>query len=730
MISRKFGLAGVLFAIATTAAAQIPFQLLVSQSNNAITVQNGASLTFVAAVGQSATAKLTATYTGTGQVVISQIPNVFGSSAFTATLPAKLPIVLNPGASVTVTINFSPTSATASSSQMNLPYVETVSTTTGTTTSTTSTANVITLGLQGTAPSFALSYVLQTDQNVVPIQSGGLIPFAPTLVGATAQAALNVTNTGSGPGTVTGISISGSAFKISGKPLLPSTVNSGQTLQVLVLYTPTAVGTDTGLITITFDSGSPVTVNLSGSGTASSFTYSILSTTPPTAISPGGTISLPNTQVGQSSTITIRVLNSGNANGTVSSVNIAGQGFSLSTLVLPNVLAPNASLTFNITFTPTQPGAQTGTLIVNSDTFSLSGTGLGALLVYSYVAGGSTITLGAGNNSVVFSPVMVSQSEQLIFDVKNAGTLPATISNIGVGSGPYVVSGLPPLPVTLAPNADFQITIKFTPTTVGPANGTLLLDATTIALIGSGTAPPPLPAYTIAGPSGNTAPMTQPTVGLTLASAYPVAITGVLTMSIAGALPADPAVQFATGGRTVAFTIPANQTSAVFGTQGTQLGLQTGTVASTITLTPSFATQAGNVDLTPAAPSSLQFTVAPAVPSLIAMQLGSLSATGFTIQVTGFSTPRSLKSMAVQFTTAPGFSMPTTQFTIDVSQVSTVWYDSTASQAFGSLFTISVPFTFQGTVPAGQSILKAITSVSVTMSNALGASNSLQAAVP
>ena len=635
---------------------------------------------------------------------------------------------MNPGDSISITINFSPTSATASSSQLNLPYVETVSTTTGTTTSTTSTANVITLGLQGTAPSFALSYVLQTDQNVVPFQSGGTIPFTPTLVGATAQAALDVTNTGSGPGTVTGISISGSGFRISGKPLLPATVVSNQTLQVLVLYTPTSVSSDSGVITITFDSGSPVTVNLSGSGTAPSFTYSILSTTPPTAFAPGGAISLPNTQVGQSSTITIRVLNSGNANGTVSSVNIAGQGFSLSALVLPNVLAPNASLTFNITFTPTQPGAQSGTLLVNSDTFTLSGTGLGSLLVYSYVAGGSTITLGAGNNSVIFSPIMISQSAQLIFDVKNIGTLSATISNIGVGSGPYIVSGLPSLPVTLAPNADFQITIKFTPTVVGPSNGTLLLDAATIALIGSGTQPPPLPSYTISGPSGNIAPMTQPSVGLTLASAYPVALTGVLTMSVSGTLPADPAVQFATGGRTVSFVIPANQTSAVFGTQGAQLGLQTGTVASGITLTPTFATQAGNVDLTPASPASLQFTVAPAVPSLIAIQVASPTTTGFTIQVTGFSTPRSLKSIAVQFTTAPGFSMPTTQFTVDVSQVSTVWFNSTASQAFGGQFTISVPFTFQ--VPAGQSILNAITSVSVTMSNSLGVSSSIQAAVP
>ncbi len=731
MISRRIGLAGLLFAFATTAAAQIPFQLLVSQSQSAITVQNGASLTFVSAVGQSQTAQLTATYTGTGQVVISQTPNVFGSPAFSAALPAKVPIVLNPGASVSITITFSPTSATASSSQMNLPYVETVSTTTGTTTTTTSTANVISLALQGTAPSFALSYVLQTDQNVVPFPSGGTIPFTPTLVGATAQAALNVTNTGSGPGAVTGISISGSAFKIQGKPLLPATVVAGQTLQVLVLYTPTAVSSDTGVITITFDTGSPVTVNVSGSGTAPTFTYSILSTTPPTAISPGGTISLPNTTVGQSSTITIRVLNSGNANGSVSSLSIAGQGYSLSNVpVLPDVLAPNASVTFNLTFTPTQPGAQSGTLIVNSDTFTLSGSGLGPLLVYSYVAGGTSITLGGTNTSVVFSPVMVSQSEQLIFDVKNTGTLPATISNIGVAAGPYTLSGLPSLPVTLAPNADFQITIKFTPTTVGFSNGTLQLDATGISLVGSGTQPPTLPAYTISGPSGNTAALTQPTVGLTLASAYPVALTGVLTLSVSGTLPADPAVQFATGGRTVSFTIAANQTSAVFGTQGTQLGLQTGTVASSIALTPTFATQAGNVDLTPASPSSLQFTVAPAVPSLIALQIATVSTTGFTIQATGFSTPRSLKSVLVQFTTATGYSMPTTQFTIDVSQVSTVWFNSSASQAFGGQFTISVPFTFQGVVPVGQSIVNAIASVSVTMSNALGASNSLQAAVP
>jgi hypothetical protein len=323
---------------------------------------------------------------------------------------------------------------------------------------------------------------------------------------------------------------------------------------------------------------------------------------------------------------------------------------------------------------------------------------------------------------------MISQSAQVNFDVKNTGTLQATISNIGIGqpNGPYSLSGLPPLPVTLAPNADFHLTITFKPTAVGFSNGTLLLDTTTIALVGSGTQPPSLPAYTIGGASGTVAAGSQPSITLTLASGYPVALSGVLTAAVSGSLPADPSVLFATGGLAVPFVIPANTTSAVFGSQGTQIGLQTGTVAGTITLTPSFATQPGGVDVTPAGPATLQLTVAPAAPTLIAIQLTGQTTNGFTISVTGFTTTRALNSWNVQFTTAAGYTMPVTQFTIDVQQISTVWFQSTASRAFGGQFTLSIPFTFQGTVPTGQTVLSSIASVSVTLTNGVGTSNSIQ----
>lgn len=727
MMARFGGLAVLLVATGAAGLAQIPFQIVVTQGQNATTIANGSTVTFVSSIGQSSSAQITVTYMGTGQATFSAQPIFYGSSQFKATVTSTLPAVLVPNANLFMNVQFTPTSATATSAQINLQYVETLP-------SGTVNDGTIAISLQGTASSIVLSYALATNQNVVPLQSGGVIPFPATLVGTTAQAALNLTNVGSGPGNVTAISITGSAFQLQGIPLLPATIGSGANLQVSVLYTPSGNGSaDTGQITITYATGSPVTINVTGSGDSPIFTLQLLNTSPPTTVSPGGTISLPNTQVGQSSSFSVRVQNTGSASGTVNTIAAAGQGFSLSDVpTLPQTLAVGASLTFTITFAPTQPGAATGTLILNSNTIQLSGSGLGSLLTFSYVAGGTTITLSGTSGSVVFSPTTISQSEQIAFQVTNSGTLPATIANIGVGQtgGPFTVSGLPPLPVTLAPNESFQIMITFTPVSLGFSDGTLVLDSTTLALVGSGTAPPALPAYTISGPSGTAAPMTQPSIGLALTSPYPVAISGVLTLQVAGTLPADPAVQFATGGRTIAFVIPANQTNAVFASLGTQIGIQTGTVASTIALIPSFATQAGSVDITPASPVTLQFAVAPAVPGLIAVQIADLTTTGFTIEVTGFTTTRILDSMTVQFTTNPGFVMQTSKFTVNLQQISTVWFGGTASQAFGGQFTISIPFTFAGSLPAGQSVVSSIASVATAITNDQGTSSTLQTALP
>ena len=717
------------FALSCAASGQstaFPFQLLFTHSNNALTLQNGSTVAFDSPVGQTSSANVVATYLGSGQATISQQPLVFGSTAFTATLVIVPPVTLSPGQSFQFTIQFAPTNSTQSNAQLNLPFTENFATSPPTTSS-----NAIQLGLTGTAPSFALSYVLTSNQNVVPLQQGGTITFPATQVGTSSLAGLNVTNLGSGAGNITGISSTGAAFHLSGLPLFPFSVPANQTFQVVITYTPTGVGTDTGQATVTFDSGSPITINLQGSGSSSSFVYQIQSN-PPTVVAPGGTIPFPATNVGQTSSLTLRILNSGNANGTVSSISISGQGFQITNpQVLPQVLAPNASLTLNISFSPSQSGNLTGSLFINSDTLSLAGTGLGPQLAFSYVAGGNTITLGSSNNSVVFSPIAITQSEAIILDVQNTGTLPAVISNIGIGinNSPFSLSGVPSLPVSVQPGSSFPLTITFTPTTLGFSNATLLFDTTAIQLVGSGTQPPPLPSYSFQGPIGNANAMAQPGVGLTLSAPYPVAIAGVLTLTVSGTPTPDPAVQFSSGGFTALFTIAANSTNAVFANQASQIFLQTGTVASTITLTPSFATQAGGVSLTPATPPTLQFAIAPAAPVLITSTIATQSANSFSLSIVGYSTTRSLTSLSVKFTAASGFTVPTTQLTVDLTQISTAWFGSTASEPFGGQFSLAVPFNFQGTAPAGQSLINAISAVSVSLANSVGGSNTLTTAL-
>ena len=456
-----------------------------------------------------------------------------------------------------------------------------------------------------------------------------------------------------------------------------------------------------------------------------------VNTTPPATISNGGTISFPTTVVGSQASLAVQVTNVGTSNTTISNLSVAGTGFLITPLTLPVTLAPNASATVIVTFAPTQAGTANGSLTINNSTFLLSGTSLGSPLVYTYTAGGSTVTISTSNPSIIFSPVAVGQTANLVFDVRNAGTTPIVISNIGIGqgAGTFTVTGLPPLPVTIAPGADISFTVTVKPTTLGFVNGTLIIDNTSVPIIASGTAPPSLPSYTITV-TGTVAPRSQPRVSLTLSQPYPVAIAGTLTITQSGTLPNDPAVQFSSGGQSVPFVIPANGTTALFGGTNTSIAFQTGTVASTITFTPAFMTQAGGLSLTPVSPATLQVTVAPAAPTLVGIQLANETTTGFSVLVTGYTTSRTLTNMNVQFATKPGFVMAQSQITISLQTASNLFFQSNASQTFGGQFTITVPFTFTGTLVSGAPVVSALASVSVNVSNELGTSNTVQATLP
>jgi hypothetical protein len=734
-------IAALLAVMAGAAAAQtFPFQLLITSGGTAATVANGSSVGVNAEIGQSVTIHVTATYlpaVSSNTATISQVPTLLGATLqFSVTaFPKTLPLQLSSGNQFSFDVTFKSSSAAVATAQLTLPFTETASSLSGSGGPTTI-QNAIVLVLQGTSPSFQLSYVLQSNLNVVPLQPGGAINFGGTLVNTTALANLNITNVGSGFGTIKAITPpAGTAFKLTGTPLLPYTLSaagsSGNNLTLQVAYTPTSATTDNDQLQVMFSSGATLTVLLQGNGIAPTYTYTLLNGTS-TPVTPPGPIAVPDVAIGSTSSVTVRVQNTGSANGTINNPpSIGGQGFTLTVPALfPQTLKPNDSFTFTINFTPTQPGQAKGTLVVGGDLFSLTGNGLGPQLAFSYNSPAGTINLNNGD-SVVFTPVPVTQSEQIAFTATNNGTQPAIISNIGIGeaNSPFSVSGVQSLPFSLAPGASTQFNVTFAPTTVGPATGTLRLNTTVVGLTGSGNQPPPLPSYTIQGPTGTAAPQSQSPISLTLASGYPVALAGTLTLTTGGNLPTDQNVQFLTGGRTVPFVIPANSTSANFAGQGSQIFLQTGTVAENIIVTPDFKTQAGGIDLTPSSPTTLQFNIGTAAPVLVAVTVSNVVSNGFVLNVTGYSTTRSVNSITVQFNPAAGYNFGSAaQATLDLHSSSAAWFQASASQAFGGEFEVSIPFTLAGpTPPVGKTLVQAIASVAATVSNDIGTSNSLAA---
>jgi hypothetical protein len=709
------GLLGLLNSAAW--AQSFPFELRIQQGNNVFIVPNDATLTMPAsAIGKVTSITLTATYRGSTSATITNA-QFFGSTDISLdTSKLTLPLKMNPADSFTIGVTFKPSTPAIVSGQLNISYLEAPA---GTTPGTTPTSGTIALSLTGITPNLTVSYFLQSNGNIMPLAQGASVLFPQTLVNSTVAATIIISNSGSGAGSVSGIAVSGAVFQPLGLPAQPATINPGSDLRFVITYAPTQVGADTGSVQISLG-GVLFNASLTGSGVQPGYSYQIGSQ----AFTPNQTVALPDTNVGDTSSVTIQVRNTGTAAGTISSIGVSGPFTISDTPAVVPTLQPNDLFTFTLGFTPVQTGKNTGKLRIGNDQFDLTGNGLGPNLVFSY---GATATAVKGGGSVIFSPLQVGSEARQPFTVTNSGTTAATVASVGVDDtrGVYRLESLPSLPVTLAPNDSFTFTIVFAPITTGFVTSTLRIDAQQFALSGQGLPPPALPDLKFTGPSGVVDPGTQPAFSLALAAPYPLALSGVLTLSVtSSAFTPDPSVVFSTGGKTVTFSIPANSTQAVFPNGAKQIQLQTGTIAGTLTITLTIATSSG-LDLTPPAPPALALTVPPVAPRLLSVDVTSLTPTAFSLRVVGYSTTRSLTKLSFQFTPTPDVTTPGTQFTVDISSAAALWYNASQSQAFGGQFAVTVPFTLQSSATVITSPVSKIQSVAASASNDQGVSNSV-----
>ena len=221
-------------------------------------------------------------------------------------------------------------------------------------------------------------------------------------------------------------------------------------------------------------------------------------------------------------------------------------------------------------------------------------------------------------------------------------------------------------------------------------------------------------------------PAQQQPVRIRLGSAFPLPIDGQLSITFSpnAVNPGDDeSIQFVSGGRSVDFMIPANQRDAVFPNGGNSIQFQSGTVAGTITLNVSLQTL--GQDITPSPPPRALTRLDRRAPFLAEASFAGSQST-FQITATGFSTPRDVQRAAFVFSPRVGGGgiLQTFTLSVDVSSAFATWYNSDASGQFGSQFRLTVPFTVSnGTIGA-------ISSATVTLSNALGSSQTLTVNFP
>jgi hypothetical protein len=201
--------------------------------------------------------------------------------------------------------------------------------------------------------------------------------------------AVTIFDMGSSPLTVSNATVTGD-FAIQNNCTTVSP--AGGTCTIAVTFTPAAVGTRSGTLTITDSSaGSPRSVQLTGTGATPTLTAApttlAFATQPVSSTSAAQTVTLTNTGV-----LPVQIGNIG-VSGDFAETNDCGGTLSSGTCQV------------NVTFTPTANGNRTGTLIIvdnapdSPQAVALSGTGGNPTLGLTIAAGSpssATISAGAG----------------------------------------------------------------------------------------------------------------------------------------------------------------------------------------------------------------------------------------------------------------------------------------------------------------------------------------------
>jgi len=282
-----------LISDAINSPLQVALKGTAAQPAQAQITVNPPSLNFGSVnTGSTSTQTVTLTNSGNADASISQVA-VAGTGFSVSGMTT--PYTLAAGASVALNLSFTPTAATAYS---------------GTLTVTSNSSNsVVSVGLSGTGTQPPQGQLTSTPASV---------SFGSVYAGSTATRSLILSNTGNASLSITQLSVSGGAFSLSGTTT-PYWLAPGAVLTVTVTFSPTAVTTYSGALTVISDAvNSPLTVSLSGTG--AQVPQAQISANP-------ASMNFAAVPAGGNKVQSLSLTNTGNAVAQINQINVSGTGF-------------------------------------------------------------------------------------------------------------------------------------------------------------------------------------------------------------------------------------------------------------------------------------------------------------------------------------------------------------------------------------------------------------------
>jgi hypothetical protein len=279
---------------------------------------------------------------------------------------------------------------------------------------------------------------------------------------------VTLTNNQSVALAISSISVTGNFTETSKCPIAPLTLAANATCQITLIFTPAALGTETGTLTVN-DNGStnPQTTSLTGVGVV------------PLNLSPAS-YNLGKQAVGTVGTTQIvQVINYLTAPVTINSISVSSQFTTTTTTcpLSPNTLAARTICTVSVAFAPTASGPATGTLTVTDSaanspqTMQLTGTGVTA------------VNLSPSSLTFALIQMINTASAAQTVTLNNTQTTPLTINSISTTGNFAQTSTCPVSPNTLAAASSCTVSVTFNPNAIGAATGTLSVNTSAGTLV-------------------------------------------------------------------------------------------------------------------------------------------------------------------------------------------------------------------------------------------------------